>query len=233
MNCLYCHAPFIQAFSWWSLFVKQEMDVLCDVCSKKLEPICEPKCDACSRPLSTLQPELFVENRCLDCIYWEKHPRWKDTLTKNISLYVYNDFLKEVFTQFKFRGDYALARIFGRKLRLVLSSISFDVLVPIPLSEERLLERGFNQVTALADAAQQEVKDVLKRNHSEKQSKKTREERLSQNLLFSFMGDEREICGKNILLLDDIYTTGTTLHHAAKVLRAVGAKKVVSVTIAR
>src|SRR5690625_7257700 len=83
--------------------------------------------------------------------------------------------------------------------------------VPIPLRVERLLERGFNQAKILAACLPAENKDILTRIHREKQSKKTRSERISANKPFA---DTKRL-NKTFILVDDIYTTRTTLRHAA------------------
>lgn len=69
------------------------------------------------------------------------------------------------------------------------------------------------------------------RTHSEKQSKKSRYERIHAQQVFQVCSEE--VQGKRILLLDDIYTTGSTLRQAAKVLKSAGAIEVKSLTLAR
>ena len=79
-------------------------------------------------------------------------------------------------------------------------------IVPIPLSPERLQERGFNQAEALIVEAGLQSANLLKRTHSEKQSKKSRSDRIHVPQVFSLEPTTLE--GKRILLVDDIYTTG-------------------------
>ncbi|WP_353737005.1 phosphoribosyltransferase family protein [Bacillus sp. CMF12] len=109
--------------------------------------------------------------------------------------------------------------------------MDFDFLVPIPLSSERLYERGFNQSSALIHEAGFTVTELLSRIHSEKQSKKSRQERIHLHQVFQPLNVDIE--DKIILLIDDIYTTGSTLYHAAKVLKAGGAESISSITLAR
>lgn len=75
-----------------------------------------------------------------------------------------------------------------------------------------------------------ETFDALVRIHGEKQSKKSREERIHLKQVFKV---NQDVSGKVILLIDDIYTTGSTLHHAAHALMEAGAKSVSSFTLAR
>jgi competence protein ComFC len=154
-------------------------------------------------------------------------------LQKNYSLYVYNDFMADAIARFKYRGDYAIAKIFSEKLKRIFQQVEYDMLVPIPLSEERLYERGFNQAESLAKEAGAETFHLLNRIHSEKQSKKSRQERIRLPEVFHLSPSAPPIEGKRILLIDDVYTTGSTLRHAAFILLQAGAKSVQSVTLAR
>ena len=140
--------------------------------------------------------------------------------------------MKEMIAKYKYRGDYALAEVFSFYLKDLLQKLDYDLVTVIPLSEERLKERGFNQAQALLDVANIECTQLLTRIHTEKQSKKSRQERISLPQVFQVM-DASIIQGKRIIIVDDIYTTGSTLRHAAKALKLAGASKIQSVTIAR
>ncbi|MFY2155821.1 ComF family protein [Cytobacillus firmus] len=124
-----------------------------------------------------------------------------------------------------------MARAFSPFIKEKLKNLNFECLVPIPLSPERLYERGFNQSAALIREAGFTPKDLLQRIHSEKQSKKSRLDRIHQNQVFEPLNIN--IKNKIILLVDDIYTTGSTLYHAARVLKNGGAASVFSLTLAR
>jgi competence protein ComFC len=169
---------------------------------------------------------------CHDCKRWEEDKDWKGYLDSNYSIYLYNDFFKEVMATFKYRGDYVLAKIFTQKIKDLLRKIQPDLLVPIPLSQERLYERGFNQAEALLIESGLAPTMPLNRVHSEKQSKKSRHERIHIPQVFQ-VDHQIQIKGKRILLIDDIYTTGSTLRHAAKLLKESGAERVQSLTLAR
>lgn len=144
--------------------------------------------------------------------------------------------MKDILSTFKFRGDSALASVFEKDFQISckanFKTIKLDAAMPIPLSTERLYERGFNQAKLLADFLPLPQLDALERTHHEKQSKKSRHERLSSSNVFSIT-DRSIIEGKNILLIDDIYTTGTTLRHAAKRLKDSGAASIYSFTLIR
>ncbi|WP_026694342.1 ComF family protein [Peribacillus kribbensis] len=223
--CLYCELPLEEETTWKSLFLGDEKkNEFCTECLMKLQAIEGKRCKICSRP----QDE---EGICRDCQRWEEDPAWQGVLSRNLSLYTYNEFLKELMARYKYRGDYILIFGFKKQLKKILAEVTFDLAVPIPLSKERLFERGFNQSEAGLAAMDLRPIYALKRKHSEKQSKKSREERI--HLEEVFLPTEEDISGKNILLFDDIYTTGSTLRHAGRVLKESGALQISSITIAR
>jgi competence protein ComFC len=183
----------------------------------------------CCRSFSQLDEQFRHDDLCNDCVRWEDDPEWSGYLDRNVSLFQYNDFLKEVIARFKFRGDYVIAKAFAELIKSELAKLEYDFLVPIPLSEERLYERGFNQAEALIREAGFTPTPLLTRIHSEKQSKKSRSERIHVPQVFQVS----ESLGGTILLVDDIYTTGSTLRHAAKILKEAGAELIQSLTLAR
>ncbi|WP_019243088.1 MULTISPECIES: ComF family protein [Bacillus] len=230
--CWICGTKTILDYSWASLSIKPIKIHLCNQCKSKLQLLAEPRCCKCSRMLSELEPDYIYDNLCSDCYRWEQDDRWKNILDQNISLYKYNTFLQELLALFKYRGDYAIAEIFAEDIRSVISKLKVDYVVPIPLSSERLLERGFNQSEALLRVAGVTPSLILTRIHTEKQSKKSRQQRLELQSIF-LSADKKDLTDKQILLVDDIYTTGSTLRHAAKVLKEIGAQNIYSLTIAR
>ncbi|MGG1630231.1 ComF family protein [Rossellomorea sp. NRS-1567] len=229
-NCLNCDDELVEIMSWRGFFYR-EPQFLCYACDKQLVKIEGKRCLGCSRSLDDLAPQLIKGDVCLDCHRWEVDSEWKGILHQNFSFYRYNDFLKEYLAKYKYRGDYVLAKAFSHTIKTYLAKVDYDLVIPIPLSDERLYERGFNQSIALLEEAEVRPSNILTRSHSEKQSKKTRKERLSQEQVFQLV--ESDLYGKSILLFDDIYTTGTTLRQAAKLLREAGANEVSSLTLAR
>ena len=143
--CFVCDEPVIPAFKWEAIFFGLPKKRICEKCEKQFHRVTPPTCPVCSRPLKKLEPRFIKDGFCTDCHRWESSSKWKGVLQKNISLFEYNDFFAEILAKFKYRGDYAIAQIFADDLRQVLSKLTYDVLVPIPLSNERLYERGFNQ----------------------------------------------------------------------------------------
>jgi competence protein ComFC len=119
-----------------------------------------------------------------------------------------------------------------------------DYIVPVPLSPRRLRWRGFNQAHLLAENFSEElipfckiiVLDILERKKNKKpqmEIKKYRDRINSIKGIFSLKEDSPNLKRKNVLLIDDIATTGATLQECAKVLKKSGAKKVFAAVIAR
>nr|WP_269390630.1 phosphoribosyltransferase family protein [Bacillus amyloliquefaciens] len=143
--------------------------------------------------------------------------------------------MKDSLARFKFRGDTKIIQTFERDFTAGFKAAypaNTHILVPIPLSPERLAERGFNQSELLASLLGMPVISPLIRLNNEKQSKKSKTERLSAEKKFSAAENSAE--GMNVILIDDIYTTGATLHQAAEALLTAGkALSVSSFTLIR
>ncbi|MGH9508681.1 MAG: ComF family protein [Terriglobales bacterium] len=128
---------------------------------------------------------------------------------------------------------------------LVESGNGLRVVVPVPLHSSRLRQRGFNQAELIARAALDSISGsaaadlhlrtgVLRRNRpTDTQTGLTRHQR-RENIRGAFeLTRPEEIAGKEVLLVDDVFTTGTTVSECAKVLRRAGAERVVVATVAR
>src|SRR5699024_6068609 len=128
-------------------------------CNGQLDKVNLQKC--CSRCSKYTESKL-----CEDCKEWDTIYNQNSPLTKNISLFKYNDFIKEVITKWKYRGDYVLAHVFKNSLTdhfYDFFPIRKILIVPIPLSNDRLLERGFNQAEVLANLLPGKVEKLLTR----------------------------------------------------------------------
>ena len=110
-----------------------------------------------------------------------------------------------------------------------------DLVVPVPLHKKRFVERGFNQAKLIAEVVARKInkpcREVVTRSrHTLQQAKLGREERL-KNVNNAFVVEDS--LDESILLIDDVFTTGTTLQECAKALKGRGAKKVIGFTVAR
>lgn len=226
MFCLWCNQQIIPDLNWSKLLFLSKQRHLCQTCQQRLKRLTGKRCSRCSR--------MCDDPVCNDCKQWAAYYYDRDVLTRNYSVFVYNDVIQDIVTKWKYRGDYVLGNIFKQYIYQAYkqhkSSLPDQmVTVPIPLSEQRLLERGFNQAKMLANFLPLKQEELLHRLHGEKQSKKTRKERLSSKNPFYLL----KKVNKPVLLVDDIYTTGTTLRHAASLLKQNGCPDVYALTLVR
>ena len=154
--------------------------------------------------------------------------------------------------ELKYRGNEKIAALLGALLYETLLAEAAEealflrneraLLIPVPLSPQRLRERGFNQTELLAKAILscdggacfEYARDVLlKTRNTESQTKtKSRKERL-KNLSGTFaVSDAARVSGRRIIVIDDVVTTGATMQEAMRVLRAGGAREVRGIAVA-
>ncbi|MFK3936010.1 ComF family protein [Alkalihalobacillus sp. NPDC078783] len=234
-RCLKCLSSYFEKPSWSLLFMKKNLNPLCYECFNELKWISGVRCRLCSRSLDKISVRLQKNGTCFDCIRWIKGTETKDLLESNISILEYNAFLKEWFAQFKFKGDAVAASYFGNVLyKTYKSKYAEYTVATIPLSQKSLEDRTFNQVDLMIQNWRCR-RLILGRLERDKQSKKSREERIA--LVGHSPFYVKEIAEKDLLkkvvLIDDIYTTGTTVRQAAKSLKEAGVETVASLTVAR
>jgi len=152
---------------------------------------------------------------------------------KLIRLFKYNPFIKEL--------SGTLASLIINHFQLLDNPPDFKgfFLIPIPLEKRKLKQRGFNQAEEIAKELSKSleiplISDCLlkiKANFPQiKLSGKEREENIKGVFLCK---NPEKIKGRKILLLDDVYTTGSTMEEAARVLKTAGAKEIWGVAVAR
>lgn len=135
--------------------------------------------------------------------------------------------MKNYLHQYKFLQDVALAGVFAHEINEFLR-LKQGTVVPIPMHPEKLKERTFSQVEELLNKAEIPFQNLLVKTTSSVQGKKSKKERLEAGILFESIKDVQPV---HYILFDDIYTTGATIHHAAKVLKDAGAKSVEAFTL--
>ena len=204
--------------------------------SQEAEPeaIQAPFCDKCGFPFPSLDGQApFI---CSTCSFQKWDFDWarsgycmKGQVRESIVGFKY-------FDQFHHRGQLVkwLGDAFGQHGR----RIRWDALVPVPLYHLRLRERGFNQAKELADGLGERKKlrtfECLYRcrdtGHQARLTRRARWENLRDAFRLKAGFDVRNL---NLLLIDDVFTTGATAHACAKALRGGGAGQVAVLTIAQ
>ncbi len=150
-------------------------------------------------------------------------------LNQHICLYDYDDWTKELIAKYKFHRDIVLAEVFAELLKPHMKQMDYDMLIPMPSSPEKIRQRGFDHITEIIRVTGLPFHMPLKTKHRIKQAGLTKAERLKEGNPFYVEGET----GQNILLVDDIYTTGLTVHRAAETLRKENVSKVSVLTFAR
>jgi len=165
-----------------------------------------------------------------------------DSRVKVYSACLYDGALKELVHRFKYKGKTVLARIFSKLMIEYIEDnpeiADVDLVTVVPLHKERLREREFNQSLLIAGSVSKEyfltlINALEKTRKTRYQNELLKSERL-KNLEDAFsVSPKADIKDKNILLIDDIITTGSTLGECAKILLGGGAKSVRCFTLAR
>ncbi len=205
------------------------------------------------KKLYSTDPGLHLCGQCLSALNsLEEDRRWLLCLSNpvegdmypGLALYLqfpYKGIVEKAVPKIKFGKRIELARFFGCLLgsSLLAENIMADLVVPVPLSEDRLDERGFNQAGEIAYpiARMNNIPfagDCLVRTRNTKRQAKIRNtSERTRNVAGAFsVCDEWDVTDLTILLVDDVATSGSTLHEAAIALYRAGASKVLCVAFA-
>jgi len=150
------------------------------------------------------------------------------------SLTEYKNHIKTILKHIKFNGYKSLSEVLSAKIMAVSNLLSLDinVVTAIPIHKSRLKKRGFNQVEVLFAPLLTNTKPCLKRTKNTPPLFNLAKEQREKILCEAFeVNPETEIKDKNILLLDDICTSGSTLNEAARILKNHGANKLYALTL--
>ncbi len=212
---------------------------ICEDCFKAIELIEHPYCIKCGKPL--LLTDFFKQNReilCLEC----KRKKYSFEFSRSIG--IYNKVLKKCIHLFKYYGEKKLAIPLGKLMvDYLLQNVEFikkvELIIPVPLHNNDLKKRGFNQSVLLGKAIGDyfsvpvREKVLIKKKLTPFQVNLSKKER-EKNILSAFSVEKpEEIEGKNILILDDVFTTGSTVEECAKELMKARANNIIVLTLAR
>lgn len=214
--CVFCGAP--------------NSNGICERCKETEERlrIRQPVCMKCGRSILSEEKEYCRE--CEGHIYsFEQGAAvWKHVPPVSTSIY-----------RFKYKNQRAYAEIYGRELaknyKELLRQWKIDYLVPIPIHHRRKKARGYNQSELLTKELEKyvgiPVLPVLERGKNTIPQKRLTAAGRRKNLKEAFRITAGDIRGRNLLLVDDIYTTGSTMEEASRILRKSGAGKVFFLTL--
>lgn len=207
----------------------------CAACWCTIHPFEQSACASCDQPFVSQAATNYTPNhQCQHC--QEQPPDFQRAWT----LFPYLPPLREAICSFKYRGKHTLAQPLARLMISAMpQGVDADVIIPVPLHPARLRAREFNQSLLLADhlgrylALPVSATNLVRTAATDPQTTLSRQERL-RNLRNAFeIRRPQDLSGKRILLVDDVFTTGTTLNECAKCLRNAGAGPVFALTLAR
>ncbi len=194
-------------------------------------------CANCGIILDNNEKSSHMCKDCLSRIVIERNPKEMGEISV-YSPFEYTDFSATLIKRLKYDFDVSVATPLGRFLIAHLRISGFDklirpetVIIPIPLHHSRLQQRGFNQAEILANIIGKEldlpVINILQRHrNTHPQSTLPNDIERITNIKDSFSVKKGPIIPKDVILIDDIWTTGSTMKEVEKVLRNNGVKKI-------
>lgn len=172
----------------------------------------------------------------------------KKYLTKyfdsHIYIFKYEGIIRELIIDYKFKEKSYLCELFVKFLikneKICRFFKTYDIIMPVPIHKKRKAQRGYNQSALIArkivqkwNNLQLEENVLQKQKNTIQQSKLNKKDRIENAKNVYKIDNKEKINNKNIILIDDIYTTGSTANECAKILKENGAKKVIIITIAK
>ncbi len=227
----------------WNRFLQLLFPLRCPVCDDIVTPAGEKICPACRSQLKQITAPWCM--RCGKKLqeegeYCPECQRKERPYIRGRALYEYSSARLSIY-RFKYGGRREYAAYFGEQmaenLKEFITGVRPDGLVPIPLHKSRRRKRGYNQAGLLAREVGKRLDipvydKLLVRTKKTAPLKKLNARERQNNLKKAFNVAQNDVKLKVLIIVDDIYTTGSTIEEAARVLRAAGVKKVYFITLA-
>jgi ComF family protein len=205
--------------------VQSKGERICENCKEEIVIIREPKCIKCGKPLR-IEEKLY----CADCD-GKKH-----FFEKGVAVFEYSGVFRESLYRFKYDNarDYAdfygytAAQVYGETLK----AWKVQAILPVPMYHKKEIKRGYNQAQVFAKAVSRYTKIPMDekcfvRRKATVPQKELSDEMRKENLQGAFaVNTDRLSAYKRVLLVDDIYTTGSTIDACARLLLMSGVEKV-------
>ena len=202
--------------------------LICLECRSRLRYIREPRCRKCGKQLHSMEKEF-----CYDC------GKRKHLFVRGIALYDYQG-IKESIYRFKYKGRAEYAEFFGmdiaEKLGKEILAWKPDALIPVPLHSSKLRRRTYNQAELLAEKIGKELSipvygKYVQRTRSTRPQKELDDMQRQKNVERAFNIGRNDVELKKTVVIDDIYTTGSTIDSVAAALLESGVEEIYFVTL--
>ncbi len=200
-------------------------------CSKEYKINNGRVCGICGRPVLE-----SADSTCREC------KLTKTYYVKNVSRYLYKGCIKNAIQNMKFKRRIWIAYEFGKSLCKTVqeeySDIKFDMILYVPMTPLGKMERGFNQSYEIASVISEKLgipvinKILYKKAGTKTQSGLNRNDRIKNTKNAFIVRNPQLLTDKTILLIDDVFTTGSTLNECARILKRNGAFAIYTATIA-
>ncbi len=201
-------------------------DFICDECKYSIEFNLGRRCRSCGR-------NIYDDREfCSNCLSLNRY------FDRGVSVCIYNDYIRKMMKDFKYKNKRYLGFYMAKYIVKYISDldldIDFDVIIPVPLHKDRLQKRNYNQSKIISDYLSNftglNTDNNLERIKSTERlynlSLVKRKEVLEDAFIY------RGFCDKNIILVDDIFTTGSTVNECSKILKQSGAKYILVASFA-
>lgn len=204
-------------------------DKICRKCVTKIKYIEEPRCKKCSKQLKDETAEY-----CLDC------SRTHHFYRNGIAAFLYDDVVSKSIYKFKYHNRRTYAEYYGEAIakgyESIISKWHADVIIPVPIHEKKLIKRGYNQAGLIAvqlgkNLGMKVDETVLLRKVNTRPQKEMTKAERKKNLENAFKIGQNVVKYKKVILVDDIYTTGSTIDECARVLLNAGVQNVYFVSL--
>lgn len=200
---------------------------VCAFCNKIQK---ESLCKKCEEKIKKYKKDIVIRNK-------------NNYFEELISIFKYEGLIREKIIQYKFQDKSYIYNTFAKiilKNEKVCGLLKkYDIIIPVPIHRKRKLQRGYNQTQLIAKEIAKNIDiklcdDVLVKSKNTIAQSKLDKNKRKQNIKNAFkVLNLEKIQGKNILLFDDIFTTGSTVNECSKILKKAGAKTVGVLTIAK
>lgn len=226
----------------------------CSICGEVSDTEDRSGCyDRLYKEIYGIYPELHLCGKCISSLNSrEETERWHFCLSNpigndpypNLPLYLpfpYKGIVERAIPRIKFGRQIELARFFGSVLGTLLcgEDVKADLVVPVPLSDERFEERGFNQASEIAYPVSKLCNIpfaddcIIRLKNTARQSEMKENYERAANVAGAFgVSGSWDVTGMKVMIADDVATTGSTLHEAASALYKAGASKVICIAFA-
>jgi ComF family protein len=203
--------------------------VVCDTCWKSIRPITPPFCAVCGESLRSWR-SAHDDERCLHC------RNGHTPIARGRTVGEYDGVLRTILHALKYEGRKSIAPVLSALMRAQGQSVlsDADFVVPVPLHWRRQWARGFNQAADLAVGLGLTVVHALRRCRNTPSQTDLPAAARHANVRRAFsVRPGTDVTGSNIVLVDDVRTTGATLEACARALLDAGARQVMTLTAAQ